>query len=88
MKDAWLQGNGRQRGCPGARLLVGVLLVLASLGVCAAEPYDDGYVRVLVPDMSQAETFFQDVLDCRRMTPDDAGSHAGCSHAKIPFTFL
>ena len=37
MKDAWLQGDGRQRVCLGARLLVGALLALASLAGHAAE---------------------------------------------------
>ncbi|MBN8481321.1 MAG: EAL domain-containing protein [Xanthomonadales bacterium] len=37
MKDAWLQGDGGQRVCLGARLLVGALLVLVSITGHAAE---------------------------------------------------
>lgn len=48
--------------------LLYVLLMLGAVapsGARAATSYDVGYVRVDVPDVAQAATFFRDVLDCQ-----------------------
>jgi catechol 2,3-dioxygenase-like lactoylglutathione lyase family enzyme len=50
---------------PTLLLFVFALAAIASPGVRAATLYGTGYARVGVPDMAQAVTFFQDVLDCR-----------------------
>lgn len=47
------------------RYVVLMLGAIASSGARAATSYDGGYVRVGVPDMTQTETFFRDVLDCQ-----------------------
>lgn len=46
-------------------LLFALALAAASPGARAATLYGTGYARVGVPDLAQAVTFFQDVLDCR-----------------------
>jgi hypothetical protein len=46
------------------------LAATASPGVRAATLYGTGYARVGVPDLAQAVTFFQDVLDCRVIGPN------------------
>jgi catechol 2,3-dioxygenase-like lactoylglutathione lyase family enzyme len=50
---------------PTLLLFVLALAAIASPGARAAALYGTGYARVGVPDMAQAVTFFQDVLDCR-----------------------
>jgi catechol 2,3-dioxygenase-like lactoylglutathione lyase family enzyme len=51
-------------------LLVIALAAMASPGAGAVTLYGTGYARVGVPDMAQAVTFFQDVLDCRPIDTD------------------
>jgi catechol 2,3-dioxygenase-like lactoylglutathione lyase family enzyme len=57
-------------------LLVIALAAATSPGAGAATLYGTGYARVGVPDMAQAVTFFQDVLDCRPIDASVAGKPA------------
>lgn len=52
-------------------------LAMATTSAGAATLYGTGYARVGVPDLAQAVTFFQDVLDCRVIGPDAASTKAG-----------
>lgn len=55
----------------------------ASFSTRAATLYGAGYARVGVPDLAQAEAFFQDVLDCRVIGPNAPSVATG---AKKPAT--
>lgn len=61
----------------GKKLLI-LLHIVLSLGLIApsvagaATPHEEGYVRVGVPDLPQAVTFFRNVLDCGLMAPGSA----------------
>lgn len=65
----------------GKKLLT-LLYILLSLGLTApsvagaATPHDEGYVRVGVPDLPQAVTFFRNVLDCGLMAPESTADSA------------
>ncbi|MHB1059171.1 MAG: VOC family protein [Rhodanobacter sp.] len=53
----------------GLLFAVGLAAILPS-NVRAATLYGSDYVRVGVPDLAQAVTFFRDVLDCRLIGPE------------------
>lgn len=56
-------------------LAIGFLAMLAALPVAghAASLRGPGYMKISVPDMQQAVTFFRDVLDCEWIAPPDTG---------------
>lgn len=53
----------------------GVVAILPP-GARAATLYGGDYARVSVPDLAQAVTFFQDVLDCRLIGPESTAAEA------------
>jgi catechol 2,3-dioxygenase-like lactoylglutathione lyase family enzyme len=52
------------------------LVAILPSGARAATLYGSDYARVGVPDLAQAVTFFQDVLDCRLIGPESAATGA------------
>jgi catechol 2,3-dioxygenase-like lactoylglutathione lyase family enzyme len=63
-------------------LVVAGLLATVPAGVHAATLGDGDYVRIGVPDLRQASTFFHEVLDCRPVG-DPAPVTAGASGSRL-----
>ena len=57
-------------------LLMFSLLAIVPPGARATTLHDNGYARVGVPNLAQAVTFFQDVLDCRLIGPQSTPAGA------------
>ncbi len=68
-----------------AFVMLGAVAAVAATNSRAAVIQDDDYVRIVVPDMAQAATFFRDVLDCQLISPrlDSGDSHQGSRESRL-----